>query len=109
MAEFSKPTLATQDPTKSETIGFHSSFLAQATYDPPSYTLTVDFKSGHQLIYKYVFPTIWQQWKEAPSKGAHYSTQIKGKHESISLRKPLLVSDYDKARKDANRNKAKRN
>lgn len=109
MADYSKPTLNVSDPTKPETIGFHSSFLAQATYDPPSYTLTVDFKSGHQLIYKYVFPTIWQAWKEAPSKGSHYSTEIKGKHESVSIKKPLLVSDYDKARKNANLHKAPRN
>lgn len=75
----------------------HSAFLQAATYDLANYSLTLDFKSGHQIVHRYVFPMIWQQFKESPSHGSFYSRVIKGKYPAVSFRKPLLVSEFEKA------------
>jgi hypothetical protein len=78
----------------------HSSFLQAATYDAANYSLTLDFKSGHQIVHRFVFPMVWQQFKESPSHGSFYTRSIKGKYPSVTFRKPLLVSHMTKAMND---------
>jgi hypothetical protein len=78
----------------------HSSFLQAATYDSANYSLTLDFKSGHQIIHRFVFPMVWEQFKQSPSHGSFYSKSIKGKYPSITFHQPLKVSDLTKAMKE---------
>jgi len=74
--------------------------MQSISYDPTQYSLTIDFKSGHQVIHKFVYPMVFQQFKEAPSKGSYYSRQIKSKYPTVSMRTPLKVSDFNKAKKE---------
>ena len=84
-----------------ETIAIpHSSFLQAATYDASAYSLTLDFKSGHQIVHKFVFPMVWQQFKESPSHGSFYGKSIKGKYPAVTFKMPLKVSDLSKAMKE---------
>jgi hypothetical protein len=80
-----------------ETIHIQSSFLSAATYDSTNYSLSLEFKSGHSSVHRFVFPIVWQQFKQHPNQSSFYATQIKNKYPSISFRKPLLVSDFTKA------------
>ena len=75
----------------------HSSFLQAATYDAANYSLTLDFKSGHQIIHKFVFPMVWEQFKQSPSHGSFYGKSIKGKYPSVTFHQPLKVSALTKA------------
>ena len=86
---------------KPETIALpHSKFLQAATYDASSYSLTLDFKSGHQSIHKFVFPMVWEQFKQATSHGSFYGKSIKGKYPSVTFHQPLKVSDLNRAMKE---------
>jgi len=78
----------------------HSSFLQAATYDAANYSLTLDFKSGHSVVHKFVFPMVFQQFKEATSHGSFYSKQIKNKYPAVVMRSPLKVSDLSRAIKE---------
>ena len=82
----------------------HSSFLQAATYDAANYSMTMDFKSGHQIVHRFVFPMVWQQFKQSPSHGAFYGRSIKGKYPSVTFKKPLLVSQLTKAMNEHRRN-----
>jgi hypothetical protein len=84
-----------------ETIGLpFSSFLQAATYDAANYSLTLDFKSGHQIVHRFVYPMVWQQFKEHPSPGSFYGKSIRGKYPSITFHQPLKVSALTKAMKE---------
>ena len=84
-----------------ETIGLpFSSFLQAATYDSVNYSLTLDFKSGHQIVHRFVYPMVWAQFKESPSHGSFYSKSIKGKYLAVTFHQPLKVSDLTKAMKE---------
>jgi hypothetical protein len=88
-------------PAKPETFALpHSSFLQAATYDAANYTMTLDFKSGHQIIHRFVFPMVWQQFKESPSHGSFYGKNIKGKYPAVTFHQPLKVSDLSRAMKE---------
>jgi hypothetical protein len=95
------PTPATAPGTPApETISLaHSSFLQAATYDSAQFALTLDFKSGHQVVHRFVFPVVWAQFKEAKSHGSFYSNSLKKQYPAVVLRKPLLVSELKKAKK----------
>lgn len=71
-----------------------SSFLQRAVYDSNSLRLTLYFKSGEERVYLYVFPAVYEAFKQAPSKGRFFATQIKGKTQSLSTKKPLMPSDF---------------
>ena len=87
--------------TAPETIALpHSSFLQAATYDAANYSLTLDFKSGHQIVHRFVFPMVWQQFKQTPSHGSFYGKSIKGKYPAVTFRQPLKVSDLSRAMKE---------
>ena len=75
----------------------HSSFLSAATYDATNYSLSLSFKSGHEVIHRFVFPLVWQQFKESPSHGSFYSRSIKKQYPSITFHSPLLVSHLEAA------------
>jgi hypothetical protein len=90
-----KPAEATG--TKPDVIGLaHSSFLMAASYDPSTFTLTLDFKNMRQDVHRFMYPMTWQQFKEAPSHGSFYSRNIKGKFPTVNFRKPMKVSDFSK-------------
>jgi len=83
-----------------EQIVLQSSFLMSATYDASTFSLTVEFKTGEPIVYHYVFPSVWQQFKEHPSPGKFWNASIKGgKYPSINLKRGLKVSDITKAKK----------
>jgi hypothetical protein len=87
-----------------------SSFLQSATYDADNFSLTLDFKNVSQVVYRFVFPVVWQQFKEQPSHGKFYSQSIKGKYPSVNFRMPMKISDLNRAmrenRPNANKHKA---
>lgn len=83
-----------------EQIVLHSSFLSAATYDPASFSLTLEFKTGEPIIYRYVFPAVWSEFKLHPSPGKYWNENIKGgKYPSFSLKPGLKVSDITRAKK----------
>ena len=87
--------------SKPEEMGLpNSSFMQSATYDSSSYSLTISFKNGNDIIHKFVYPMVWQQFKESPSKGSFYSRQIKGKYPAINFQTGLKVSDFNRAIKE---------
>jgi KTSC domain len=96
------PSLAEPPATAApETIALpHSSFLQAATYDASQFALTLDFKSGHQVVHRFVFPMVWAQFKEAKSHGSFYATSIKKQYPSVTFKRPLLVSHLTRAIKE---------
>lgn len=56
-----------------------SSHLESAGYDPTRQILAVEFKTGRIFHYAPVTPEQAFAFYSAPSKGRHYSQQIKGK------------------------------
>ena len=82
-----------------------SSFLQAATYDATNFSLTLDFKNGSQIVHRYVFPMVWQQFKESHSHGSYFSRNIKRKYPSVNFRKPMKVSDMSKAMNEYRRHK----
>jgi hypothetical protein len=92
---------ATAETKPPETMAIPgSSFLQAVTYDQQNYSLTLDFKNGTQIVHRFVFPMVWQQFKETPSKGQFYSRSIKGKTPSINFRSSLKVSDLSRAMRE---------
>lgn len=87
----------------------HSSFLQSATYDAANFSLTLEFKNGRQDVHRYVYPTVWQQFKEQQSHGSFYSRSIKGKYPTVNFRKPLKASDFKRVTKEPQRHAPKRN
>jgi hypothetical protein len=77
-----------------------SSFLAKATYDATNYALTLDFKNGTQNIHRFVYPMVWQQFKEARSHGSFYSRSLKGKYPTVNFKNVMKVSDFQKLTKE---------
>lgn len=86
----------------------HSSFLQAATYDSQSFSLTLDFKNGSQFVHRFVFPVVWQQFKEASSHGSYYARNLKGKYPTVTFKSPLKVSELDKAIKEHRPNASKK-
>ena len=77
-----------------------SSFLQSASYDSAQFTLTIDFKNGTQTVHRFVFPMVWEQFKEQQSHGAYFSRAIKGKYPTVKFQEPLKVSDFNRAIKE---------
>ena len=86
-------------PAAPEQIVLHSSFLSSATYDSSAFSLTVEFKTGEPIIYRYVFPAVWEQFKLHPSAGKYWNASIKGKYPALNLKRGLKVSDITRAKK----------
>lgn len=89
-----------------EQIALQSSFLQTATYDAANYSLTVEFKTGEPFIYRYVFPVVWEQFKQHPSPGKFWNESVKGKFPTINLKRGLKVSDIEKAKKKSRTGKS---
>src|ERR1700689_2435238 len=64
-----------------------SSFLELAQYDAEQYVMTLTFKTGSSYRYLWVFPTIWQSFKESPSHSSYYTKMIKGKLLNVAVKK----------------------
>lgn len=87
-----------QKPVEPETFAIPtSSFLQAATYDSANYSLTLEFKNGSQIVHRFVYPMVWQQFKETSSHGSFYARNLKGKYPAIEFRSSLKVSDLKKA------------
>lgn len=108
MAYLHSVAVAPSAPAPESIVLVHSSFLQAATYDAENYSLTLDFKSGHQVVHRFVYPIVWQQFKEHPSPGSFYAKSIKGKYPSVSFRTPLLVSQFTRAKKESTHGPTKR-
>lgn len=90
--------------TAPEQIVLHSSFLSCATYDASTFTLTLEFKTGEPIIYRYVFPAVWNEFKLHPSPGKYWNENIASKkgqprYPSFALKRGLKVSDITAAKK----------
>lgn len=61
-----------------ESLVLNSSVLKGATYEKKNNKLSILFNSGKE--YEYVVPVeIWEQFKEASSKGKFFNSVIKGR------------------------------
>jgi len=84
-------------------MAFNSSFLQSASFDKDSNQLTVNFKSGSQIVYQSVDASTWESWKLHPSKGSFYSRFIKKNELGSEVQSPLKVSDFTKAKEGKNK------
>jgi hypothetical protein len=64
-----------------------SSFLELAEYDTQAYAMTLTFKNGNSYKYLWVFPTVWQTFKESPNHSSYYSKMIKGKLLNVPIKR----------------------
>ena len=91
-----KPAATVQPPAQ---IALKSSFLQAATYDAREYSLTIELKTGEPLVHRFVYPSVWEQFKESPSPGKFWNASVRGKYPTISFKRGLKVSDITKAQK----------
>ena len=68
-----------------------STVISYFTYDPASETLSIRFVSGIVYDYKNVPTSIYQDMKEAFSKGTYFNLYIKDKFEFI--KRPQSADD----------------
>lgn len=54
-----------------------SSYLSAIGYDAEAREVAVQFANGHIIHYANVPPDVWEEWQQAPSKGAFYARVIK--------------------------------
>lgn len=98
------PSIAepTSTATEPETIALKSSFLSAASYDPVNYAITLAFKNGYTSIHRFVFPSVWNEFKISTSHGSYYANVLKKQYPAIPLHQKLRVSDLTKAQKTFN-------
>ena len=89
-----------KSPAPEHIVLSESSFLQSATYDSVNFTLTLEFKNGKETMHRFVYPMVWQQFKEHPQKGSFYAREIKGKYPGVSFQDILKVSDLKRAIKE---------
>lgn len=94
-----EPTSKSAQP---EQMALKSSFLSAATYDAASYSLTIAFKTGYTSVHKFVFPSVWNEFKISPSHGSFYANVLKKQYPAVPLHEKLRVSDLTKAMKEFN-------
>lgn len=78
-------TTLNQSPTTKEQFSPKSSFIALVEYDKAKSQLDITFKTGSLHRYVFVFPTVYQSFKESPNHSVYYAKAIKGKLKSIKL------------------------
>ena len=64
---------------RSETVGFVSSLVTEATYDPSDQTLDISFIKGESAAYGGITPLMWANMKASPSGGRFYLNEIRGR------------------------------
>jgi lysyl-tRNA synthetase class 2 len=63
-----------------ERVGFDSSVIASAGYDPSARVLEIEFVSGEVYRYFLVPARKWRELREAESAGAYFGSSIRGHH-----------------------------
>lgn len=67
-----------QDATPDESLSVDSSCITQIGYRAADSVITITFKRGGTLTYDYAgSPELWQQFKDAPSKGAFFNANFR--------------------------------
>ncbi len=66
-----------QTSTNMETILVTSTQITQIGYNPEKQTLRIWFNSGHTYDYQQIPQHIYTSFKQSPSKGQFFSTNIK--------------------------------
>jgi hypothetical protein len=90
MAKLSSGTLGMPSTAGVDLLPCPSSAMLQhAEYNPKELTATFVFKTGAIHRYGQVYSSIWQQFKDAPSKGRAYNQLFKNKLTS----KPILLTN----------------
>lgn len=64
----------------------NSSVFNEIAYDEKNYYLRIKMKTGMEYIYENVLPYVWEGFKNAPSKGSYYATNIRGKYRTQDTR-----------------------
>ena len=85
MAKLSSGTLGIPSTAGIDKMPSTSSFIQYAEYDPKSLKMTVTFQNGSQRSHAFVYPQVWQQFKDAQSKGRAYNQLFKGKSPSTLI------------------------
>ena len=86
MAGIAQPTVPAPVP-QLQTLVPQSSFLALFEYDQQNLTLTSHLKSGAIYQHKFVLPADWTALQTSQNHGKHWSSQIKGKKLSVTVKK----------------------
>jgi lysyl-tRNA synthetase class 2 len=60
-----------------EYAAFPSSAIDLATYDDNQLLMTIRFESGHVYEYAMVPPSIFEEYKQAASKGRYFQAEIR--------------------------------
>jgi len=90
MAKLSSGTLGMPSTAGVDLLPCPSSAMIQhAEYDPKALTATFVFKTGAIHKYSQVHLSVWQQFKDAASKGRAYNQLFKNKLAS----KPVLITN----------------
>lgn len=76
-----------------------SAMLQHAEYNPRELTATFVFKTGAIHKYSQVYQTVWQQFKDAPSKGRAYNQLFKNRLGST----PILKTNVGRTIKNVKR------
>ena len=64
----------------------NSSVFNEIAYDEKNYYLRIKMKTGMEYIYDNVPLSVWEGFKNAPSKGSYYATNIRGKYRTQDTR-----------------------
>lgn len=64
----------------------NSSVFNEIAYDEKNYYLRIKMKTGMEYIYDNVPLSVWEGFKNAPSKGNYYATNIRGKYRTQDTR-----------------------
>jgi hypothetical protein len=85
MAKLSSGTLGMPSAGGIDKMPVTSTYIQYAEYDPKSLKMTVTFQNGSQRSHAFVYPQVWQQFKDAQSKGRAYNQLFKGKSPSTLI------------------------
>lgn len=85
MAKLSSGTLGMPSTAGIDKMPVTSSYIQYAEYDPKSLKVTITFQNGSQRSHAFVYPQVWQQFKDAQSKGRAYNQLFKGKSPSTLI------------------------
>ena len=70
-----------------QTLASNSSFIAAFEYDATNLTLVTFLKSGAIYEHKFFLPNEWTDLQTSQNHGKHWSTHVKGKHLSVTVKK----------------------
>jgi hypothetical protein len=85
MAKLSAGTLGIPGAAGIDKMPIVSTYIQYAEYDASTLKMTITFLNGSQRSHSFVYPQVWQQFKDAQSKGRAYNQLFKGKSPSTLI------------------------